>query len=171
MQRSNPDLIYDRIIADLREIVDNAMLPDTREGDELGRITMPAAKALPAKAYMRHYADGTEEYPKARPLPEEVIATVGNPQTAADLVPYADIFDINNEMNREIIFAVRYKAGNLGPGSPFGNQFAPANSGTNVINGSGRSYNYPSTSIIDAFNAEPGDLRKDVSMAEKYYNQ
>lgn len=171
MQRSNPDLIYDRIIADLREIVDNAMLPDTREGDELGRITMPAAKALLAKVYMTHYAVGTEEYAKARPLLEEVIATVGNPQTAADLVPYADIFDINNEMNREIIFAVRYKAGNLGLGSPFGNEFAPANSGTNVINGSGRSYNYPSTSIIDAFNAEPGDLRKDVSMAEKYYNQ
>ena len=60
MQRSNPDLIYDRIIADLREIVDNAMLPDTREGDELGRITMPAAKALLAKVYMTHYAVGTE---------------------------------------------------------------------------------------------------------------
>ena len=73
-------------------------------------------------------------------------------------------------MNKEIIFAIRYKAGNLGIGSPFGNEFAPANSGTNVINGSGRSYNYPSTSIINAFDANPNDKRKDVSLAEKYYN-
>lgn len=170
MQRSNPEAIYDLIMNDLKEIVENDMLPDVRSGEELGRITLPAAKALLAKVYMTRYPVGSDEYAKAKPLLEEVITAAGNPQSASDLVPFADIFDITNKMNKEIIFAIRYKAGNLGIGSPFGNEFAPANSGTNVINGSGRSYNYPSTSIINAFDANPNDKRKDVSLAEKYYN-
>lgn len=171
MQRSNPEAIYTQIEKDLEEIVENEMLPESRSNSsELGRVTMPAVKALLAKVYMTRYAVGTASYAKAKPLLEEVIVSVGNPGSAADLTAFADIFDTTKEMNKEIIFAVRYKAGNLGIGSPFGNEFAPANSGTNVINGSGRSYNYPSTSIIDAFNANPGDKRKDVSLAEKYYN-
>ena len=167
--RSLPEDIYNQIEMDLEEIVEGGMLPDTRVESELGRATMPAAKALLAKVYMTRYDVGSQEYEAARPLLKEVIETVGNPQSGGDLVPYNQIFDINNEMNKEIIFAVRYKAGNMGVGSPFANEFAPGNSGSYVVNGSGKSYNYPSTSIINAF-AE-GDLRKDISLAERYFNE
>ena len=104
MQRSNPEAIYDLIMNDLKEIVENDMLPDVRSGEELGRITLPAAKALLAKVYMTRYLVGSDEYAKAKPLLEEVITAAGNPQSASDLVPFADIFNITNEMNKEIIF-------------------------------------------------------------------
>lgn len=171
MDRTTPDKIYDFLISDLNEIITIGALPDVRTGEELGRVSMSAVKALLAKVYMTYYEAGSENYMKAKPLLEDVIVAVGNPQSSADLVPFADIFDINNEMNEEIIFAVRYKAGNLGIGSPFANEFAPSGSGSNVVNGSGNSFNYPSTSIIDAFNENPGDLRKDVTLAERYYNE
>ena len=76
-----------------------------------------------------------QEYAGAAQLCKEVLesAAVGNPQTGADLVAYNKIFDITNEMNKEIIFAARYLSGNVGLGSPFGNMFAPVNNGANVI--------------------------------------
>lgn len=171
MQRNTSDEIYDRIEADLKQIIEKDMLPAVRPDKELGRITMPAVKAMLAKVYMTRYEVGTTGYTNAKSLLEDVIAAVGNPQNVADLVPFADIFDINKEMNKEIIFAIRYKSGNIGIGCPFTNQFAPANSGANVVNGSGNSFNYPTTSIIDAFNADPKDIRKDITLAERYFNQ
>jgi hypothetical protein len=60
-------------------------------------------------------------------------------------------------MNKEIIFAVRYKAGGLGLGSPFANTFAPLGSGSNVINGDGDGMNYPTSELDTLTN---GDLRK-----------
>jgi len=171
LQRSTTDEIYNRIESDLRQIIENDMLPEVRSSKEVGRITMPAVKAMLAKVYMTRYEIGSAGYRNAKKLLEEVIVSVGSPQTVADLVPFADIFDITNEMNKEIIFAVRYKSGNMGIGCPFTNEFAPANSGANVVNGSGNSFNYPSTSIIDAFKAQPDDIRKDITLAERYFNQ
>ena len=50
---------------------------------------------------------------------------------------YAAVFDINNELNDEILFTIRYTSGGIGLGSPFGNWFAPLQSGAAVINGGG----------------------------------
>lgn len=168
LERSHPDDIYAQIISDLKEIVDNDMLENVRPDAELGRVTMLAVKTLLAKVYMTYYEVGSAEYLLAKPLLEGVIAGVGSPQAAADLEPFADIFKIDNEMNKEIIFAVRYKSGNLGIGNRFGNEFAPSGSAAFVINGQGSSWNYPSTSIVNAFNAEAGDLRKEISLADSY---
>jgi hypothetical protein len=41
-------------------------------------------------------------------------------------------------MNSEILFAVRFKAGGIGLGSDFANQFAPLGSGAAVVNGDGK---------------------------------
>ncbi len=172
MQRTDPEAVYAQIEGDLEDIIEGNMLPESYPKENAGRVTMTAAKALLAKVYMTHYLQGSAQWAAAKPLLEGVITAVGDPQAAADLVPFDKIFDVNNEMNDEIIFAVRYRAGNTGTGSPFGNEFAPSQSDANVINGSGSSYNYPSTSIIQAFNANGGtDLRKDVSLAEKYYDK
>ena len=76
---------------------------------------------------------------EAIPLLQDVITNSGYSLQSN----YANIFSINNEMNSEIIFAVRYKAGGLGLGSHFANDFAPLGSGSAVINGDGDGLNYP----------------------------
>lgn len=75
---------------------------------------------------------------------------------------YASVFAITNEMNSEILFAVRYKAGGFGIGSSFGNDFGPLNSGSTVINGSGRGLNTPTTEIDTAF--VTADARRNVNI-------
>jgi len=76
---------------------------------------------------------------------------------------YASVFSITEEMNSEILFAVRYRAGGLGQGSSFGNDFGPLNSLATVINGSGLGWNTPSTEIDTALIA--GDTRRALSIA------
>ncbi|MDE7304365.1 MAG: RagB/SusD family nutrient uptake outer membrane protein [Alistipes sp.] len=170
MQRSSSSEIYDLIEEDLRAIVDNDLLPGASASADLGRATMPAAKALLAKVCMTRYAAGDAQYAAAADLLRDAIAAAGDPQSGADLVPYDEIFSIRNEMNAEILFAVRYTAGNKGLGSPFGGLFGPLNNGGNVIIGSPKHYNYPSNDLLAAFKKHPSDKRIDVSFAEKYWN-
>lgn len=174
MQRSPVEDVYALIESDLNSIVENGLLPDKLPDSQTGRATMVAAKALLAKVYMTHYAVGEEKYMLAKPLLKEVLAAVGDPQTGADLVPYDKIFAKDNEMNKEIIFAVRYLSGNVGLGSPFTTLFGPINNANSVVMGSPKHYNYPSDNILAAYNAnaEEGrvDLRKDVVLSEGYTN-
>ncbi len=170
LQRVASSEIYDLVEEDLRAIVEGDLLPETSASADLGRATMPAAKALLAKVCMTRYAAGEEKYAEAADLLRDVIAAAGNPQSGADLVPYDEVFSIRNEMNAEILFAVRYMAGNKGLGSPFGGLFGPLNNGGNVIIGSPKQYNYPSTDLISTFKKNVGDKRIAVSYAEKYRN-
>ena len=110
----------------------------------------------------------------AKGLLKEVLAAVGDPQTGADLVPYDKIFARDNEMNKEIIFAVRYLSGNVGLGSPFTTLFGPMNNGNSVVMGSPKHYNFPSDNLLSAYNAnaegDKADLRKAVVLSEGYTN-
>lgn len=115
---------------------------------ELGRATRWAAKGLLGKVYLTlgRKAEAIVQL-------QDVISNSGH-----SLMPsYADVFSPNKEMNSEILFAVRYKAGGLGLGSPFGNTFAPLGTGSTVINGDGDGLNYPTADLDTATN---GDLRK-----------
>lgn len=171
-QRSSVDEVYAFIIEDLKRVVDGNLLPtrDAQAAKDKGHVVAEAAKVLLAKVYMTRYKVADQEYKAANDLLKEVIVSCGNPQSATDLVSYSDIFDINKEMNKEIIFTVRYKAGNLGLGSPFANFFAPNLSGSNVVKGDGSSWNYVTSNLIAAFNEEPADVRKNLSLAESYLN-
>lgn len=174
MQRSPVEDIYALIEGDLNAIVEGNMLPEKSADADMGRATMPAAKGLLAKVYMTRYEVGSEQYMKAGDLLRSVLTSAGNPQSGADLVPYDQIFSIDNEMNKEIIFAVRYLSGNVGLGCPFGTLFGPTNNGNNVIMGSPKHYNYPSDDLVSAYNnsgtAENPDKRKNVVLKESYYN-
>lgn len=173
MQRSDVDEIYALIEGDLNEIIDSELLPVRHTDANLGRADLVAAKALLAKVYATHYGVGDPNYRKAADLCLEVLRSenAGNPVSASMLVPYRDIFSTHNEMNREIIFAVRYIGGNVGLGSPFGNLFAPTNNGANVILGTSSNYNFPSDNIMAAYDrAEGADIRRDVNVAESYFN-
>jgi len=153
--RTPVDKVYEQIVDDLKLSVEK-LTGVTYSSSDIGRATDLAAKALLAKVYLT-----LGRYDEARPLLKDVVEVKGEV-----LVPYADIFDTNKEMNNEIIFTVRYKTGNQGIGSPFANFFAPTNSGTLVIIGSGDGRNYPTTDLIQSY--DPLDKRKDVSLAENY---
>ena len=174
LQRSPVEDVYALIEGDLNSIVENGLLPDRLPDSQTGRATMVAAKALLAKVYMTRYAVGEEKYMLAKGLLKEVLAAVGDPQTGADLVPYDKIFARDNEMNKEIIFAVRYLSGNVGLGSPFTTLFGPMNNGNSVVMGSPKHYNFPSDNILAAYNAnaegDKADLRKAVVLSEGYTN-
>ena len=170
MQRSTVEEVYALIEGDLEKVVDNAMLPEIFTGNNLGRADLTAAKALLAKVYATHYKLGDDKYVEAATLCNEVLQSVGA-QSSSDLVSYEDIFSINNEMNKEIIFAVRYLSGSVGLGSPFGNMFAPLQNGANVIVGTANHYNTPSNNLIATYVADGDTKRLETNIAQSYYNK
>lgn len=171
MQRSPVEDVYSLIEGDLERVISEGLLPEKLKDSETGRATLIAAKALLAKVYATHYKGGDAKYDDGIRLCREVLqsSSVGNPQSGSDLVAYNKVFDITNEMNREIIFAVRYLSGKVGLGSPFGNMFAPINNGANVILGNCNNFNCPSDDITSLYDA--ADVRRNVNIADGYTNQ
>ena len=125
-------------------------------GTSIGRANQWAAKALLGKVYLT-----LNRKAEAATLLQDVVSNSGfGLQTS-----YANVFSVSNEMNSEILFAVRYKAGGLGLGSSFGNTFAALNSGSTIINGSGQGLNYPTAEVNTLFTANPKDVRKATNIA------
>jgi hypothetical protein len=155
--RSPVSEIYNEIIIpDLMYAASNA--PSVYQGNDLGRVTKWAAKSLLAKSYMM--MGGTENLAKAKPLLEEVLSTGGYSLESN----FADIFNPNNEMNEEIIFALRYKGGSLGIGSPFWEYFAPEGSANRYLKvGSPDGNNNPTLEIMNLLEKNPQDKRKSAS--------
>lgn len=95
--RSSEEEMFDLIAGDLQEIVDQAMLPESYDGADAGRATLGAARTLLGKVYL------TFKRPQqAADVLKEVIGKY------ALLEDVADVFDVNNKMNGEIIFAIRF---------------------------------------------------------------
>ncbi len=114
----------------------------------LGRATCWAAKGLLAKVYLT-----LNKKAEANSLLQDVI----NNSRYSLQSSYANVFSIANEVNAEILFAVRYKAGGFGLGSSFGNDFGPLGTGSTVINGDGDGLNYPTAQLDTLTN---GDSRR-----------
>lgn len=158
--RSSVESVYAQIVGDLTNVINNNMLPASYP-KEAGRITKWAAKTLLAKVYL------TRGNPsEAKMQLEDVKGSVHGL-----LASYDDVFSTLNEMNKEILFAVRYKSGNYGLGNPFGNYFAPLTSGNNVINSDGSGQNYPTLALMNAYGADGADARKPATVSEKYFDK
>lgn len=155
MNRVSAADIYKLVEADLKSASTgmNALKFAQIPAANLGRATSWAAKGLLAKVYLT-----LNRKTEAATLLQDVITNSGYSLQSN----YANLFATSNEMNSEIIFAVRYKAGGLGLGSPFANTFAPLGSGANVINGDGDGLNYPTSDLDTATN---GDIRKPTLIA------
>lgn len=164
LQRSPVEDVYKLIIADLETIINGELLPEKVDASLSGRAEMDAARFLLAKVGMTIYQPGESGYSYSR----ELLAQVVKNRYKGSLVPYDRVFAVDNEMNEEIIFAIRYKAGNLGIGAPFSTLYGPLNNGGAVVVGSPKHYNYPSDNLIAEY--EAGDLRKDVTLKESYIN-
>jgi hypothetical protein len=153
---------YQMIEADLlaaKDLLSPAAFTASSNADA-GRANTWAAKALLAKVYLT-----TNKKAAALPLLDDIISNGGY-----GLLPsFADVFSINNEMNKEILFAVRFKAGGLGLGNMMANNFAPTSSGSTVVNGDGSGYNFPTNDLDLTYKTTTAgavDSRKAVTMAK-----
>jgi hypothetical protein len=155
INRSSVSDIYKLIEADLVNASangNNAKFGAIKTTD-IGLANMWSAKALLAKVYLT-----LNRKAEAAVLLNDVIANSGYGLEGS----YANIFSINNEMSKEILFTIRFKAGGLGMGNTLPNLFAPLNSGSAVINGDGSGNNTPSSELNTSYGAT--DLRKGVNI-------
>jgi hypothetical protein len=153
MSRSSVADIYKLIEADLRAASNTLsalkypQIVSSTPAD-LGRANAWAAKGMLAKVLLTQ-----NKKSEAIPFLQDVITNSGYALQST----YANVFSITSEMNSEILFAIRYKAGGFGLGSHFGNTFGPLGTGSTVINGDGDGLNYPTNDLDTLTN---GDLRK-----------
>lgn len=150
--------VYKQIIADLTDAA--GKLPARYPGGEAGRATSGTANALLGKVYLTQ-----KDYPNALTALRKVQAA-----GYSLLTSYADNFDPNKKNGPESIFEIQYLGSQTGLYSTFMYTFAPWTSGSAVtgdtktgIAGSGSGWNIPTADLIAAY--EPGDKRKDVSLA------
>lgn len=138
--RSSVNECLQFIEADLKAAVDYlpAVSYNAQKAEDLGRVTRWAAESMLAKLYLQ-----VNRKVEALALLNDVISNSGH-----DLLPsYADVFSVANEVNKEIIFAVRFKSGGVGLGNHMANSFAALNSGSTIVNGNGSGLNYPTANM------------------------
>lgn len=157
MDRSPQSEVYEFIANDLR--LASEMLPPAQGGSNLGRVASDAAKTLLGKVLLT--SGGNANLSEAVTVLTEVVS--GN----FSLQPtYGAVFNIGNEYNNEIMFAVRYQSGSVGLGSPHPNFFAPLQSDNYVVFGNGDGLNVPTDNMSQAYTT--GDPRKAASMADTW---
>lgn len=99
--RSSVADVYVAIETDLNSAVNT--LPPLFTGVNVGRATAGAAKALLGKVYLTQ-----KKYPQAVTALSGLVPPTANPYKYSLQSNVADVFIVNNKMNSEIIFAVRY---------------------------------------------------------------
>jgi tetratricopeptide (TPR) repeat protein len=162
--REPKDAVYRQIIEDLKEA---ESLPVSYTGTDAGRATSGAAKALLGEVYLtlNNYAEA--ETKLAEVLNSNIYALLENTPGSLNIDGYAEVFNPDNHNSKEAVFEVQFKKGGFDEGSNFPNNYAPENSGTNVIPvGATNGNNIPEIDIYNAY--EEGDLRRDFSMSLGY---
>ena len=164
--REPKENVYNQIIADLKEAQG---LPVSYSTAEDGRATQGAAKALLADVYMTLH-----KYAEAETILAEIInsgrySLLENTPGSLNIDGYKNVFSPVNHNSKEGIFEIQFLKGGYGEGSNYANNFAPENSGTNVVavGGTGGN-NIPEMDIYNAY--EEGDLRRDFSRSLGYYD-
>jgi len=163
--RDPKDNVYQQIISDLKEAEG---LPVSYKSDaDVGRATSGAAKALLGKVYLTLNNYSEAETKLAEVINSSVYSLLENTAGSLNNDGYASVFYAQNHNSKEAVFEVQYKKGGYGTGSNFSNNFAPENSGTNVVPvGGSLGNNIPEMEMFGVY--EEGDLRRDFSMALGY---
>lgn len=95
--RSSEQQVYDFLVRDLNQIINENMLPASYSNTDMGRVTSGAAMTLLGKVYLTFH-----KWTEARDVLSQLIGKYSLMTTPEQ------IFDVNNKMNDEIIFAVRF---------------------------------------------------------------
>lgn len=97
ISRATDEEMLEFIGGDLKVIVEENMLPESYSGEDLGRATSGAAMALLGKVYLTFH-----EWDLASDVLSQLIGKY-------ELIkPVSKVFDVENKMNKEIIFAIRF---------------------------------------------------------------
>lgn len=136
--RYSDEQMFDLIAGDLKEIVDNNYLPETYSSADMGRATSGAAKALLGKVYLTFH-----KWTEAKDILSQLI---GKYQLVS---PIAQVFDVDNKNNNEIIFAVHFNKEVEGEGHSYWYNLTNASDDTNQT-----------SSLLNTF--PTGDTRKDL---------
>ncbi|MET2986087.1 RagB/SusD family nutrient uptake outer membrane protein [Aureibaculum conchae] len=136
--------VYQQIVADLQEAVANL------DNSYKARASKAAAQGILAKVYL---SQPTPNYAGAKELCEAIVAS-GNFNLQAD---FNDVF--YNELNDEIIFAIRYEFGNPNESQGFSAEFTGFKR-----QGRQDGLNYVNPNLVAAFDANGGN-RTAVSYA------
>lgn len=162
IRRPVAEIYNEIIIPDLIKAI--AQTPESYLDVDKGRITKLAAKSMLAKVYMQ--LGGAANLALAKPLLEDVLAA---PSTGLltdkekSVSAYANVFSISNEMNKEIIFAIRYLGLASGIGSPFWGMFAPDGSANLILKiGTPDGNNNPTYDIMNLLKSDIKDTRADA---------
>ncbi|MDR1717227.1 MAG: RagB/SusD family nutrient uptake outer membrane protein [Prevotella sp.] len=136
--RSSDEEMFNLLAGDLKQIVDEELLPASYSGNDIGRITLGAAQTLLGKVYLTFH-----KWEEAKNVLSQVIGNYS-------LLPKCeDVFDVNNKNNREIIFAVKFSKSVVGEGHGYWNSVSsPANATS------------PSPQLLACYTE--GDLRKSL---------
>lgn len=136
--RYSDEQMFDLIAGDLKEIVDNNYLPETYSSADMGRATSGAAKALLGKVYLTFH-----KWTEAKDILSQLI---GKYQLVS---PIAQVFNVDNKNNNEIIFAVHFNKEIEGEGHSYWYNLTNASDDTNQT-----------SSLLNTF--PTGDARKDL---------
>lgn len=136
--RYSDEQMFDLIAGDLKEIVDNNYLPETYSSADMGRATSGAAKALLGKVYLTFH-----KWSEAKDILSQLI---GKYQLVS---PIAQVFNVDNKNNNEIIFAVHFNKEIEGEGHSYWYNLTNASDDTNQT-----------SSLLNTF--PTGDTRKDL---------
>lgn len=128
--RNSTAELYAAIETDLNQAV--TLLPVSYANTaDLGRATQGSAKALLSKVYLTE-----QKYPQAVSLLKD-LATSANAYKYSLLPNVADVFSVNNKMNAEVIFAVRFNKTIPGQGHGLNTYFNQPGLDPKLISGYG----------------------------------
>lgn len=108
-RRVNKDVVYSQIIADFTAATQE--LPAAWDVTEIARVSNYAAKGMLAKVYLT-----LKNYTASRALLQNLI---DNPGPYGLQASYKGIFGLRNEMNNEVMYAVRFKSNSNGMGENY----------------------------------------------------
>ncbi|WP_353125792.1 RagB/SusD family nutrient uptake outer membrane protein [Parapedobacter pyrenivorans] len=134
------------------------VLPEQQGGDNLGRVTKFAAKAILARVHL--YG---RDYESAKPLLEEILAYEG-------LTPYENYVDcfVNTRDNgSEHVFQIQYTSGLNSQGNPLVYSLVPENLRSELFPQGGRStWIAVSNDLYESY--DTADVRRDLTIQQGY---
>lgn len=168
--RQKQDVVYNQIVADLTDVINNSKLPNRQTGSNIGRVSLSAANALLGQVYLT-IATTQDQASRQANLnnAKTYLMNSYNMKTFNTLssIPYTDVFSVAKKSTcPELIFQIVNKQGDQN----YSSSIAANNQAKGeTINSKKTSSGVGGNVKHDLINEyEPGDPRKDFSV--KYAN-